>query len=310
MMDKRWSIPLLVLGLLLPWSLSSAQQLLNQAPERDYDRVMESGYLKVGLYENFPPYSWERDGEPAGVDVEIGRRIAEALGLEFRHHWITPGESLEDDLRNNIGMGHYLRRTQLADVMLRVPYDKRYAYRQDSVGELINEMSVLFGPYQQERWRLAHDREALEEVPTIAVFQYHLIGVEIDSLPATYLTSFMQGRLRDNVRHYRGMSEAVGAMSRAEVAAVMGMQGELEYQLRRLDDGAFALADTGFPGVSRQAWDIGMAVRSTHRQLGYAIEAVVDEMVRSGEMAALFRDYGLSHELPDYYQQILEDGEE
>lgn len=307
---RLWNL-LFALSLMIGSGTLSAQETVTIVPERDYDQVMASGYLTVAFYDDFPPYSWDEGGEAKGVDVAIAKRLADRLGIQFRSFWLPPDENLEGDLRNAIGFGHYMRRGQLADIMMRVPYDRRYAYKQDSVGELINEMAVMFGPYSQERWRIAHDTQQLDDVPTIAVFQYNPIGVEIDTLPATYMTSFMQGRMRERVRHFNTIEGAFDGMERGEVAAVMGMQGEIDYYMNQHEGAEFALAKNGFPGISKQVWDVGMAVRATHRQLGYAVESEIDDMVRSGEIAEVYGDFGLSYQIPAYYDGILEtaDGE-
>ena len=70
------------------------------AQARYYDVVIESGFIRVGLYKDFPPYSYMQDGEPAGIDVALGKAIADKLGVRFEPHWIIPDENLEDDLRN------------------------------------------------------------------------------------------------------------------------------------------------------------------------------------------------------------------
>jgi ABC-type amino acid transport substrate-binding protein len=89
--------------LALLWAFpAAAQGLLDRPSERPYDVVIESGFLKVGTYESFPPYSYMKDGEPAGVDVDISRKIAQRLGVDFQAHWIVPDENLSDDLRNNV----------------------------------------------------------------------------------------------------------------------------------------------------------------------------------------------------------------
>ncbi|MBD3641778.1 MAG: transporter substrate-binding domain-containing protein [Marinobacter sp.] len=286
--------------------VQDGNELLNRPAERTYDIILESGYLKVGMYENFPPYSYELNGEPAGIDVELGKRIAEEMGVEFRVHWITPDENLGDDLRNNVWKGHYLAKQRLADVMLRVPYDKQYAYMQDSTGEYINEQVVLFGPYQQETWQIAFNPERLDSVETVAVFQYNPIGVEIDTLPDFYLSSGLRGRLRDQVRHYPNVREAFEAMRKGEVSAVMGMRSEIDHELAKPENSAFRPADNGFPGIGKQVWDVGMAIKHTHRQLGYALEAIVDKLVRNGEMDALFADLELRYSVPQYYREFLE----
>lgn len=301
-------------ALLLAFQLAFAQEmddgdpLLNRPADRTYDIILESGYLKVGVYQNFPPYSYEVDGEPRGIDVEVGKRIAEELGVEFRVYWIVPDENLGDDLRNNVWKGHYLAKRRLADVMMRVPYDKQYAYRQDSTGEYVNEQVVLFGPYQQETWQIAYDPVKLDGVDTVAKFQYHPIGVEIDTLPDFYLTSAFAGRMREQVRHYTNVADAFEAMRNGEVSAVMGMRSEIDHELARPENDGFEAAGNGFPGIGKQVWDVGMAVKNTHRQLGYAIEAVIADMVKSGEMQSLLAELDLRYDVPRYYREFL--GEE
>jgi ABC-type amino acid transport substrate-binding protein len=280
------------------------------AQAREYDDVIASGYVRIGLYRDFPPYSYLDNGAPAGVDVEIGKRIAKGLGVRFEPHWITPDENLEDDLRNNVWKGHYLDKNddqplalkRLADVMMRVPYDREFSYMRDSTGEIINEQVVMFGPYQSERWQLAYDSKKIDRVSTMALFQYHSIGVEVDSLPSFYLTSGFQGRMREHTRHFPSLPLAFAAMQRGEVDAVMGMRAEIDQQLRHADSEHYRLGENGFPGMAKQSWDLGMAIKQNNRQLGYAVEEVVDGLIRSGEMARVYEVLGLQYELPAFYR--------
>uniref|UniRef100_UPI0035616856 substrate-binding periplasmic protein n=1 Tax=Neptunomonas sp. TaxID=1971898 RepID=UPI0035616856 len=211
-----------------------------QVQARAYDDVIASGHLIVGVYHDFPPYSYLVDEQPKGVDIELGKAIAAAFNLDLQLHWITPDENLEDDLRNNVWKGHYLDKDaenplalkKVSDVMMRVPYDREFAYRQDTqTGEMVNEQVVMFGPYQRESWRVSFDAEKIDAVKTMAVFQYYPIGVEIDSLPDFYLTSAFQGRMRKNVHHYANPGKAFAAMQAGEVDAVMAMRSEIDHLL-------------------------------------------------------------------------------
>jgi len=284
------------------------------AQARLYDDVIASGVIYIGAYKDFPPYSFESDGKPQGVDIDLGRRIAEALGVKMKVHWITPDESLGDDLRNNVWKGHYLdkdetnplARKHLADVMMRVPYDREFAFKRDDQGLLVNEQVVLFGPYQRERWQVAFDSEKLERVGTVAVFQYHPIGVEIDSLPAFYLTSAFGGRMRENTVHFFNNTEAFDAMLAGKVDAVMGMRAEIDWQLGKLKNPRYKLAENGFPTMGKQQWDIGMAVAQNYRQLGNEVESVVDQLIRSGEVEKIYARYQLRYELPGLYQDVVQ----
>ena len=281
-------------------------ELFRRPALRNLDEVMASGYINIGLYEDFPPYSYRDETEEArGVDVEIGRAIADGLGLEFRPFWIKPGSSLGRDLGNNVSRGHYLRPTQVADVMLRVPYDRNFSYLRDSTGEYINKSVVMFGPYQREEWGIVYDAAQLDAEATLGSFRHRRVGAEYNTLPATYLTAVMGGQLRDNVRHYRNVGDAFAAMARGEVAGVMAIRGELEHYMVRHPEHDFRLAQALLPGIPRQQWDIGMAVRHNHRQLGYAVEAIVDGAVRDGSLDRIFQAHALEYRMPDFYAEVL-----
>ncbi|WP_432695285.1 substrate-binding periplasmic protein [Marinobacterium sp. YM272] len=291
---------------LLPACLLAGSE---QAQARIYDDVVDSGFVRIGVYRDFPPYSFERDGEPAGIDVDLGKEIADELGVEMRLHWMTPDETLDDDLRNNVWKGHYLDKDEnnplamknVADVMMRVPYDRDYAYKRDSMGLIINDLVVMMSPYHQERWQLTYDSEKLDSVRTLAKFQYHPIGVEVDSLPAFYLTSAMQGRMRDKTHHYTNPRVAFKAMKEGEVSAVMGMRSEIDWLLKRENSSRYRLAENGFPAMGKQVWDIGIAVGEADRDLGYAVESLFDRMIRDGSMEELFAQYGVTYESPSLY---------
>lgn len=274
---------------------------------RAFDDIIDSGVLKVAMYENFPPYSYQQDGQPRGVDVELARKLAEGLDLKLEVLWVTPDETLDDDLRNFIWKGHYLRPGVLADVMLRVPYDREFAYKRNELGEVINELVVMFAPYQRERWQTAYDDRRIDEVPSVAVFQYHPIGVEVDSVPSFYLSSVFEGRLAKHTHHYPSIREAFAALQQGEVDATMAMRAEIEWLLEQADDKHLKLAENAYPNMGKQVWDLGMAVHESNRQLAYALEEVLEPLILEGELEKLYASYGLSYELPGLYQDVESD---
>lgn len=274
---------------------------------RAFDDIIESGVLKVAMYENFPPYSYQQDGQPRGVDFELAQKLAEGLGLKLEVLWVTPDETLDDDLRNFIWKGHYLRRDVLADVMLRVPYDREFSYKRNELGELINELVVMFGPYQRERWQTAYDDRRIEDVPSVAVFQYHPIGVEVDSVPSFYLSSVFEGRLAKNLHHYPSVQQAFAALKEGEVDATMAMRGEIEWLMAQAGDSHLKLAENAYPNMGKQVWDLGMAVHESNRQPAYALEEVLEPLILEGGMEKLYAKHGLHYELPGLYQDVEND---
>jgi len=273
-----------------------------QAQVRNYDTIIAAGELKVAVYKDFAPYSFQDHGQPRGVDVDLAQALAEAMGVRLKLIWAPPGEKLDDDLRDYIWRGSPLRHQQLADLMLRVPYDHDYAQKRNELGELENAQVVMFGPYQQERWQVAYDRRRLPSVASVAVFQQHPIGVEVDSVPSFYLTSVFNGMLSAKTHHYPGVQQAFAAMQAGEVDAVMAMRGEVDWQLHEAANPQLALAENAYPNLGKQAWDIGMAVHESNRQLAYAVEEALEVLIREGRMQAIYAQYGLRYQVPDMYQ--------
>lgn len=274
-----------------------------QAQVRNYDTIIAAGELKVAVYKDFAPYSFQDHGQPRGVDVDLAQALAEAMGVRLKLIWAPPGEKLDDDLRDYIWRGSPLRHQQLADLMLRVPYDHDYAHKRNELGELENAQVVMFGPYQQERWQVAYDRRRLPSVASVAVFQQHPIGVEVDSVPSFYLTSVFNGMLSAKTHHYPGVQQAFAAMQAGEVDAVMAMRGEVDWQLHEAANPQLALAENAYPSLGKQAWDIGMAVHESNRQLAYAVEEALEVLIREGRMQAIYAQYGLRYQVPEMYQQ-------
>lgn len=273
-----------------------------QAQVRTYDEMIAEGELKVAVYKDFAPYSFEDQGQARGVDVELAQALAKAMGVRLQLIWAPPGEKLDDDLRDYIWRGSQLRNQQLADLMMRVPYDHDYAQKRNELGELNNDHVVMFGPYQRECWQVAYDTRRLASVASVAVFQEHPIGVEVDSVPSFYLTSVFNGMLSAKTHHYPSVNQAFAAMKAGEVDAVMAMRGEIDWQVHEAADPQLALAENAYPNMGKQLWEIGMAVHESNRQLAYAVEEAMEGLIRDGTVKTLYAGYGLRYEVPEMYQ--------
>lgn len=236
------------------------------------------------------------------MDVELAQALAKALGVKLKLIWAPAGEKLDDDLRDYIWRSSQLHNQQLADLMMRVPYDRDYSQKRNELGELENDHVVMFGPYQNEQWQVAYDRRRLDSVGSVAVFEQHPIGVEVDSVPSFYLTSVFNGMLAAKTHHYPGVPQAFAAMKAGEVDAVMAMRGEIDWQVHEANDPQVALAQNAYPNMGKQRWEIGMAVHESNRQLSYAVEEALESLIREGSVQAIYASYGLQYEVPEMYQ--------
>lgn len=253
----------------------------------DLDTILDRGFITFAAYGDFPPWSYEKDGKPAGVDVEIGRLIAGELGVEARFQLVAAGENLDADLRNWIWKGPVVG-GRVANVMLHVPYDSEYACRVEQV--------TFTGQYHRERIGIAYRKDAYPDNPPVpAYFRFDTVAVENDSIADFYLTSFPGGQLGRNIRRYSSMSAAMKALATGETMAAMGPLAQLEAGLA---DG-LAVHAPPLPGFSVGSWTIGVAVHFRYKALAYAVDDAIVAAIADGRMARIFADHGLSFHPPE-----------
>ena len=136
--------PFRVIFILLCLITGSALSAFGEA--RSLDDIKDSGLIRIAVYTDYPPFSFIENDNPTGIDIDIAREIASALGVELELIWMTPGETTEDDFRNYLWKGHIIHRIK-ADVMMRAPYDPSFSQKRDDVGLLVNELVHMFAHF-------------------------------------------------------------------------------------------------------------------------------------------------------------------
>lgn len=264
------------------------------------DDIIEAKEIVIAVYRDYAPFSEQVDGTAVGIDIDIAHHIAKTLQVELRLKWITAGETTEDDLRNSIWKGHFLDKTK-ADVMMRVPYDRVYSQKRDDVGLLVHEQVHMFAPYHTETWKIVFKKQKIEEVSTMAVFQYHPVGVEVDSIPQFYLISAFRGSMRKNTHQFPSILAAVEGMQAGEVDAVMGLRSQITALHHTLNQAQYQLAENAFPLIGKQKWDLGLAVHNDYRALAYELGDIITAMINDQTMADIFKTHHSTYEQPAYY---------
>lgn len=271
-----------VLCLAAPARAERPQNTSRDVVGQSLDEIIDRGFIEIGVYNDFPPYSWEENGEARGIDVEIGRVIAASLGVESRFVSFSADESVDSDLRNNVWRGPLIG-DKVVNVMMRVPYNRDLAIR--------NELVVLTGQYQNEKIAIAYDEAFYEDAkPVPAYFRYDKVGVENDSIADFYLAGIGRGTVVPNMVRYRTPALAMAGLKAGEVRAVMGARGQLEWSA---GDG-IAVHEPALPGLSVGQWTIGVAVRMNWRALGYAADDAIRAAAEDGTIAKIFADHGLT----------------
>ncbi len=254
---------------------------------QDLDTIQDRGFITFAAYEDFPPWSYAQDGVIKGVDIEIGKLIAQDLGVEPRFALVASGENLETDLRNWIWKGPVVGGS-VANVLLHVPYDSEFACRVEQV--------VFTGQYHVEEIAIAYRLDAYPDDPPVpAYFRFDTVAVENDSISDFYLSSFPGGQLGHNVFRFPSMASAMDALKQKNTMAAMGPLAQLEAGR----DETIAVHTPHLPGFAVGSWTVGVAVHFAYRPLAYAVEDAVSAAIQDGRMQEIFASHGLSFRPPE-----------
>jgi ABC-type amino acid transport substrate-binding protein len=293
-----WLAALLLGGLLAVPQAAAADPCAGYVPQarpqnasrdivgQELDAIQERGFATFAVYEDFPPYSWEEAGEPRGIDVEIARLIADDLGVEARIDFVAAGETLEADLRNYVWRGP-VTGGAVSNVMMRVPYDSRFACRVEQV--------VFTGQYAEESVAIGYALAAYPDGgPTPPYFRFDTVAVENDSIADFYLSSYPGGGLRENVRRYPTMALAMAALAAGEVMAAMGPRSQIEHGLAE----GLAVHAPPLVGFASGSWTLGVGVNFRYRPLAYAVDDAIWAALEDGRIAAIHAAHGVAHQPP------------
>ena len=264
---------------------------------RSIEEIEDSGHIIVAVYKDFPPYSYEENGELKGIDVELGKILAKSLKVEPQWYLTGSDETLSDDLRNTIWKGNLVHKNK-ADVMFRVPYDYDYLRITDKqTGELETEMVSIKGPYHSEKWVIATHKDIIPKINTLGIFAYHTIAVELDTLPDLHITGFARGLINKNVKHYFHFLKGVDDFKNKKVDAIAGLKSQLEHLLDFKNNKDKYYISNKIPQV-KSHWDIATAVETSYRPLSYHIDGVIDDNYRNGTIKKIFEKYGVEYLAP------------
>jgi ABC-type amino acid transport substrate-binding protein len=275
----------------LPFLRKAAIGQATGSPGDTLDEIVARGTITIGAYEDFAPYSYYENGEIKGTDVEIAKLIAEALKVKPDIKLRRADESVDADLRDYVWRGP-VTGGDVMNVFMHVPIDRDFALR--------NDMVVMGGAYGQERTVLAWSKSRLGDIPTMTDFTEELISVQHGSIGDFYLKGIAGGAIVKNIVHKLKFEDAVQAMLDDESSAVMGAQGQLEFELQKAGENRskYGVSKTTPAGLQQGNWVYGFAVRTNYRDLYYAIEQILNDAVADGRIKAIYEKYGLTYNPP------------
>lgn len=288
---KTLFIPLRATRLLLGlcWLLGSLQAHATSELS-DLPKIQADGVLTVAVYKDNAPYSDGDADQATGVDVDLAKALAQALGVKARMMPFQADENMGDDLRNMVWKGHYLGFGP-ADVMLHVPVDR---YLIDNTPR-----TLIFAPYAREQLVLMHRLSALPQVSGLRDLTQARLVAERGSGAASLLMGQQGGLLRERVKLSANGLLAAQAVVQQEADAAYVTRAQAEAAIFAAgapskDFGLTVLQLNGLSGTASKGWPIGMAVRSSNKRLAMALEDALDALRESGRLQAIFNDRGLT----------------
>lgn len=283
---RRQAMALLPITLAMPWSAIAQTDL------SDLERVRASGTLKVAVYKDNAPFSSGPVADMKGLDVSLAEALARQMNLKLSLLPFDAGENMNDDLRNMVWRGHYLGYGP-ADVMLQVPADRYLANA--------NPQVTILAPYMRQSNVLLHDTRRLADAAAPEDLKGLPLAAEKGSGAASVLMGYGGGLLRNQVAIFDSGVEAASAVLDGRAVAAFVTRAQAEAALARQSGAAARVRISKITfnnGIVDNGWPVALAVKSSNKNLGAALEGAMKSVRESGEMLAIFKQHGLTLTAP------------
>ncbi len=256
------------------------------AQARTLSEVRDAGVLRVTVYRDYKPWSWEEDGVKKGIDVELGAALAKALGVKVDYLVLRADDNINDDLRNGVWRGSLLGE-QPGDVMLHIPNDPQV--------EAANDKIKLTAPYQVEGLAMAVEAGKGDKAKDFSLFETEKVAVDVGTLSDIILLTARDHKLIDHVMHVRGEGKAAQAFAKGDVVAFYGESALVE----ALAHQSSKPVEIVYPEHKLATnWPVGGAVKASAVDLADAIDQQIASLSASGELKKIFASYGVNWRPP------------
>jgi len=271
---------------LLGGMVASAAALVAPSPlaAAPLAKVKELGMLRVAVYKDNRPWSWNDGGTLRGIDVDLANTLAKALGVKLDIAEFMAGDDMGADLRNAVWRGGVLG-FRPADIMMHVPFDRKLMIENDQV--------AILAPYYRESFGAACGPEQPDCDVPVPQYRGRRLAAAIASAPDQYLLGGFGGALRSSVTHFNTGHDAVLALGTHQADVAIATRAEVEAAIFDMKDPAIKARKPALEAMLSPGWDIAMAVKENSRSLGDAVEGIIGAMATDGRLQALFAAHGV-----------------
>ena len=236
------------------------------AAARTLSEVKSVGTITMCANKDALPYASNKPETP-GFQIEIGRAIAQGLGVPLSIEWILPRR------RANVVN---------CDMLL------------DNINDAeVNEGRMrLSRPYQKSGLALGlrQDAETISDFTQLQKDQK--IGVMINSYAAMVL-----GKAGKRFSPYAFQSDMVEDLQKGELygAAVSG--ATMSYYILQHPDSGLRLVNA-FDGVPQLTWEVAVGLRKSDAAMVDAVNEILEKLIADGTLTRIYAKYGIEHRRP------------
>ncbi len=236
------------------------------ASARTLAEVKSLGAISMCANRDALPYASNKPETP-GFQIEIGRAIAEGLGVPLNIEWILPRR------RANVVN---------CDMLL------------DNINDPeVNEGRMrLSRPYQKSGLALGLGRDAEDISDFRELKKGQKIGVMINSYAAMVL-----GKAGKSISPYAFQSDMVEDLQKGELYGAALSTATMSYFILQHPDSGLRLVNA-FDGEPQLTWEVAVGLRKSDAALVDAVNDILEKLIADGTLTRIYAKYGVEHRVP------------
>lgn len=257
-MRAGYAIACVCAALLLP--------LTEDASARTLAEVKSLGAISMCANRDALPYASNNPDTP-GFQIEIGRAIAEGLGVPLNIEWILPRR------RANVVN---------CDMLL------------DNINDPeVNEGRMrLSRPYQKSGLALGLRQDAEEISDFRQLKKGQKVGVMVSSYAAMVLN-----KAGKTTSPYAFQSDMVEDLQKGELYGAAVSVATISYYMQQHPDSGLRLVNA-FDGEPQLTWEVAVGLRKSDAALVGAVNEILDKLIADGTLTRIYAKYGIAHRVP------------
>jgi polar amino acid transport system substrate-binding protein len=245
-------------ALLLPASES--------ADARTLAEVKSLGAISMCANADALPYASNKPETP-GFQIEIGRAIAEGLGVPLNIEWILPRR------RANVVN---------CDMML------------DSINDPVvhGDRLRLSRPYQESGLALGLRRDAEDINDFRELKKGQKIGAMVSSV-----ASMVLGKAGKTTSPYAFQTDMVEDLAKGELYGAAVSKATMSYYILQHPESGLRLVNA-FDTEPQLNWEVSVGLRKSDQALLDAVNEILEKLLADGSLTRIYAKYGVEHRVP------------